>query len=132
MLILVANIGSTSFKFRLFDFSDDAERELASGGVDRIGGEGGVLAFAVAGEDRSREPCDCGDHGQAIEACIGALVGSAVLAGPESLDAVAFKAVLAGDCDPVALVDEELLAAMQRYVPVAQPIADEIIRCEAL
>ena len=35
MKILVANLGSTSFKYRLFDMSD--ERQLARGGVERIG-----------------------------------------------------------------------------------------------
>ena len=36
MKILVANLGSTSFKYRLFDMTD--ERQLARGAVDRIGG----------------------------------------------------------------------------------------------
>ena len=35
MKILVANLGSTSFKYRLFDMAD--ERLLARGGVERIG-----------------------------------------------------------------------------------------------
>ncbi len=35
MKILVANLGSTSFKYRLFDMTD--ERQLARGGVERIG-----------------------------------------------------------------------------------------------
>ena len=35
MKILVANLGSTSFKYRLFDMAD--ERQLARGGVERIG-----------------------------------------------------------------------------------------------
>ena len=35
MKILVANLGSTSFKYRLFDMSD--ERQLARGGIERIG-----------------------------------------------------------------------------------------------
>ena len=35
MKVLVANLGSTSFKYRLFDLSD--ERQLARGGIDRIG-----------------------------------------------------------------------------------------------
>ena len=35
MKILVANLGSTSFKYRLFDMAD--ERVLARGGVERIG-----------------------------------------------------------------------------------------------
>ena len=35
MNILVANLGSTSFKYRLFDMRD--ERQLARGGIERIG-----------------------------------------------------------------------------------------------
>ena len=35
MKILVANLGSTSFKYRLFDM--DSQRQLARGGIERIG-----------------------------------------------------------------------------------------------
>ena len=35
MKILVANLGSTSFKYRLFDM--DGQRQLARGGIERIG-----------------------------------------------------------------------------------------------
>ena len=35
MKVLVANLGSTSFKYRLFDLP--SERQLARGGIDRIG-----------------------------------------------------------------------------------------------
>ena len=35
MKVLVANLGSTSFKYRLFDMN--GERVLARGGVERIG-----------------------------------------------------------------------------------------------
>ena len=34
MKILVANLGSTSFKYRLFDMTD--ERQLARGGVEQL------------------------------------------------------------------------------------------------
>ena len=37
MKVLVANLGSTSFKYRLFDMED--ERQLARGGTERIGAE---------------------------------------------------------------------------------------------
>lgn len=118
MNVLVANIGSTSFKFRLFSFADGAERELASGGVDRIGGEGGVLTYS-AGGDRLRQPCACADHGQAIRAALDAMVGKGALESPRSLDAVAFKAVMAGDSEPVVFVDDKVLAAMEYYAPAA-------------
>ncbi len=35
MKVLVANLGSTSFKYRLYDMTD--ERQLARGGIERIG-----------------------------------------------------------------------------------------------
>ena len=41
MKILVANLGSTSFKYRLFDMTD--ERQMARGGVERIGSAGESL-----------------------------------------------------------------------------------------
>lgn len=119
MKILVANIGSTSFKFRLFAFAGDDQRELASGAADRIGGAGGELAISLGGGERSCRPCDCADHGQAIRAALDALADEGVLDRPPSLDAVAFKAVMAGQCEPVVLVDEEVLARMEYYYPVA-------------
>jgi acetate kinase len=124
MKVLVANIGSTSFKFRLFDLSNGAERELGSGGVDRIGGTGGVMSFAMGSTGvpslRDEMPVlQIRDHGQAIAACLAALVESGVLANAADLDAVAFKAVLAGDAPPVAFVDDKLLAAMEYYAPAA-------------
>lgn len=55
MKILVANLGSTSFKYRLFDLPDEGgsdgvglECELARGGVERIGAaESRVYAAAT-------------------------------------------------------------------------------------
>jgi acetate kinase len=125
MIILVANIGSTSFKFRLFDLSSGggadarAERELASGGVERIGGEGGAMSFAPAGRGKLSRLCRCADHGQAIQACLAAMIEAGVLTDSSALAAVAFKAVMAGECEPVAFVDEKLLAAMEYYYPAA-------------
>ena len=49
MKILVANLGSTSFKYRLFDMAD--ERVLARGGVERIGSP--AVALLRRGRRRS-------------------------------------------------------------------------------
>ena len=45
MKVLVANLGSTSFKFRLYDL--DGERQLARGAIDRIGGESSVVSIEI-------------------------------------------------------------------------------------
>ena len=118
MKILVSNIGSTSFKFRLFELAP-GERELSAGGVDRIGGSGSVCRWTVAGGEARRIERDFADHGEAIAFVLDRLVADAVLAEPGDLDAVAFKAVMGGDCEPVALVDEGLLERMAYFTPVA-------------
>jgi len=118
MKILVSNIGSTSFKFRLFDLSD-GERELAAGGADRIGGEGGELKWSAAGGDERRARRDFADHGEAIAFVLAELVAGGVLGEAGELDAVAFKAVMGGDVEPVVRIDDRLLERMEYFVPVA-------------
>jgi acetate kinase len=117
MKILVSNIGSTSFKFKLFDQARD-EAVIASGGADRIGNPGGVIKLAL-GEVASETSRDFADHGECIRYVMDQLVDSGVLQSPGDLDAVAFKAVMGGECDPVELVDDTLLARMERFIPVA-------------
>jgi len=117
MKILVSNIGSTSFKFRLFDMSA-GEREIASGSADRIGAAGGNVKIAVGGDVQQAEK-DFADHGEAIAFILDRLVAGGALKSARELDAVAFKAVMGGDAPPVAIVDDELLAKMEFFIPVA-------------
>jgi acetate kinase len=102
MRILIANIGSTSFKYRLLEMP--GERLEARGSVERIGKAGG----------------DCADYGAAIERCLGEIVGPGrALAGLSELAAVGFKAVHAGPLGGARVVDEAVLAAMEEYSFVA-------------
>jgi len=116
--VLVCNIGSTSFKFRLFDFAD-GEAELASGGVDRIGSAGGTMTVRAGGREPAPRDCDCADHAQAVEACMAAMVDAGALPDAVALDAVAFKAVMGGEGPPVTRVDEDVLRRMEYFAPVA-------------
>ena len=118
MKILVSNIGSTSFKFRLFDMGDGAEREIASGGADRIGKADGELIMKIGDGDNTSQARDFADHGEAIRFILDALVAGDALESTDKLDAVAFKAVMAGDAPAVALVDEKLLKKMEFFNPV--------------
>jgi acetate kinase len=118
MKILVSNIGSTSFKFRLFELGDE-ERELAAGGADRIGAGGGRFELTVAGGEKTAQAGDFADHGEAIGFVLDRLTAAGALTDRAELDAVAFKAVMGGDCEPVCLVDDELLGEMEYFVPVA-------------
>jgi acetate kinase len=98
MKILVANIGSTSFKYRLF--ASDTMTVVAQGRVERIGQPGSC----------------CPDYDSAIQACLADLVGEGkALARLADLNCVAFKAVYAGPLSGARRVDDELLAAMEDY-----------------
>jgi acetate kinase len=102
MRILVANIGSTSFKYRLLEMPD--VRVLAHDKVERIGQEGG----------------DCPDYDAAIARCRGDIVGEGrPLAALSDLSAVGFKAVHAGPLTGARLVDDEVLAAMEEFAFMA-------------
>jgi acetate kinase len=101
MKILVANIGSTSFKYRLYDMAGGSV--LAEGRTERIGRGG-----------------DCPDYATAIERCLGEVVGPGKPLGALSdLSAVGFKAVLAKGVSGARIVRDDVLAAMQEWAFLA-------------
>jgi acetate kinase len=108
MKVLIPNIGSTSFKFRLLELpekplSNDAEpREtvLAQGRVERVGQPGG----------------ECADCTAAIRKCLAEIAGPGkALASLGEIGAVGFKAVHAGPLNAPQIVDETFLAAMEEF-----------------
>jgi acetate kinase len=107
MIILVANIGSTSFKFRLFDMN--GERELARGGVERIGSDN--AAVKVGGQTWSGP---IKDHGGAIDHCLKLLPDPNI-----KLDAIGFKAVHGGPISGAVRVDDEVIRTMTEFADIA-------------
>src|SRR5437660_3818588 len=118
MKILVANLGSTSFKYRLFDM--DGERVLARGGVERIGAASSPC-FVEAGGAREEATVEAKDHAVAVRLCLQQLADPkrACLKDPSELAAIGFKAVHAQGISGVQRVDERVLAAMEAYNDVA-------------
>src|SRR5438046_1696249 len=92
MKILVANIGSTSLKWRLFDFANGGERLLHKGGFERVS-----------------------DYPQAIEDCLAQITEAGHIASERDLAAVGFKTVLAKGVTGCVRLDERVLTAMQAY-----------------
>jgi acetate kinase len=120
MLVLVANLGSTSFKYRLFDLSDDgalddirSARCLARGAVERIGEPQSKCTVTIADwSDEQTLPVP--DHGVAVEACLNQLTDSehGAIQDPSEVAAIGFKAVHGGRLSGVFVVDDEVLDAM--------------------
>jgi acetate kinase len=92
MKILVANIGSTSLKWRLFDFSNSAERLVHTGGFERVT-----------------------DYSKAVEDCLAELKKANAIREEGELNAVGFKTVIAKDVTGCVRLDERVLKAMADY-----------------
>ncbi len=118
MKVLVANLGSTSFKYRLFDMDD--ERQLARGGVERIGADQSQ-AFVEVGEDRRELLIAAPDHAAAVEACLVQLTDpeQGCLQSPDEVAAIGFKAVHGGRAGGVTNVTPDVLVAMEEMAQVA-------------
>lgn len=96
MKVLVANLGSTSFKYRLFEMSAGEERVLAEGGYERVT-----------------------DYGEVITAALDEMERSGAVASREEIDAVGFKTVLGRDLSGCVEADEEVLKALEGFAEVA-------------
>jgi len=92
MKILVANIGSTSLKWRLFDCSDGGERLLHKGGFEGVS-----------------------DYPKAIDDCLGQLRDAKAITNERDLAAVGFKTIIARDVTGCVRLDERVLGAMAAY-----------------
>jgi acetate kinase len=118
MKVLVVNIGSTSFKYRLYDMP--AETLLARGGVERIG-ENASRSYVLLGDQTHEVIAPVPDHGAALSSCLGQLTdpSSGCLKDTGEIAAIGFKAVHAGDVSGSPVVDDNVLAAMERYAIIA-------------
>lgn len=118
MKILVANLGSTSFKYRLFEMTD--ERQLARGGIERIG-DAESRCFVEIGDHREELTMPVPDHAVAVRQCLEQLTAAETgcLKDPGEVAAIGFKAVHGGRISGVQRVTDELLAAMEEMNHVA-------------
>jgi acetate kinase len=118
MKVLVANLGSTSFKYRLFDMAD--ERQLARGGIERIGSPESRCTVEI-GSQKQELLAQVPDHAAAVRKCLEQLTDpqTGCLRQASEVSAIGFKAVHAGGISGVQRVTPEVLAAMQEMSQVA-------------
>jgi len=96
MLVLIANLGSTSFKYRLYDMAVEGGRVLAKGGYERVE-----------------------DHGVVIEEALEELEKSGAVSSRSDIDAVGFKTVLGRNLSGCVIADEKTLEALEGFAEVA-------------
>jgi acetate kinase len=95
MKVLVANLGSTSLKWRLFDFSN-GEQMLHKGGFERVT-----------------------DYSKAISDCLGQIRDAGHISDERDLAAVGFKTIMARGVNGCVRADESVLKAMEEFNGIA-------------
>ncbi len=119
MYVLVANLGSTSFKYRLFEMP--VEAQLARGGIDRIGQDADSTCQVEIGDRNEQVSQRIPDHAAAVRMCLEQLTHPeyGCLQRVEDVAAIGFKAVFAGRLSGVRVVDDTLLETMEALADVA-------------
>jgi acetate kinase len=118
MNILIANLGSTSFKYRLYQMPDAIE--LARGSIERIGSEESRSMVSI-GDYQDEVARGVPDHAAAVRQCLAQLTDSdnGCLKNASEVAAIGFKAVHGGRLSGVQRIDDEVLAAMSEMNDVA-------------
>lgn len=118
MKVLVANLGSTSFKYRLYDMT--SQTQLARGGIERIGSAESRCVVEIGGH-RQEKTLRVPDHAEAVHQCLTQLTDptTGCLKDASEVSAIGFKAVHGGRITGVQRVTPEVLAAMEEMSAVA-------------
>lgn len=96
MLVLIANLGSTSFKYRLYRMDESGQEVLAKGGYERVS-----------------------DYASVIDDALATLQKDGVIASADEIDAVGFKTVLGKDLSGCVFADDSCVKALEDFAAVA-------------
>ena len=125
--IIILNLGSTSFKYKLFG---EKLVELSAGAVESIGAAQSACSMSTRGETRRGTHC-CPRHEDAFALCLAFLIESGILTSLEELGAAGYKAVHCGTISGAQRVDEVLLEKMERFnsfAPAHNPVYIRMMR----
>ena len=119
MLILCANVGSTSFKYQIIDVETSAS--LVTGGVERVGNSPSPFTHAVPGKPPLSGEIDAPNHNAAIVHAIDLITSpeTGVMADLSDLVGIGFKTILARGIWRSALITDKVVDALEADIPFA-------------
>jgi len=118
MKVLIANVGSTSFKFKLFDMP--GEKIIASGKIERVGQPRSPMQYKANGKGEIALEIACPDQKTSIQTVLKLLTDAktGVLKDVQELGAVGLKTVHARGINDCVVVNDDVLARMEEYTPL--------------
>ena len=117
--IFVMNLGTTSFKFKLYAFENGQPQVLAAGELESVGAESSAYEITYPNGGSHKDTAPIADHGAAFAHCFSILQQDGILKDLDDLTAVGYKAVHGGNLSGTCLVDDALMAEMERVTPFA-------------
>lgn len=119
MLILCANVGSTSFKYQIIDAENS--QPLVKGMVERIGNPPSLFTHTVPGQPVVEGELDAPTHNHAIAHTLHLITDpeQGVLQDLSGLAGVGFKTIFAKGLWRSALITDEVIEALEAYIPLA-------------
>lgn len=117
--IFVMNLGTTSFKFKFYAFEGQDSQVLATGELESIGAPLSHYELSYHDSRTIIDDAPIPDHGAAFAHCFGILQRDGIIRDLDDVTAVGYKAVHGGNLSGTCLVDDALIAEMERVTPFA-------------
>lgn len=117
--IFIMNLGTTSFKFKLYHVENENMDVRASGEIESVGAAQSRWEYSDANGKKESGACPIPNHGAGFTLFLEILQKTGLLTGLQDLNAVGYKAVHGGSLSGTRLVDDELIAEMERVTPLA-------------
>ena len=117
--IFIMNLGTTSFKFKLYHAEGEQMDVRASGEIESVGAALSRWQYESAAGTAKEGACPIPNHGAGFTLFLDILQQDGILVSLQDLNAVGYKAVHGGSLSGTRLVDEELIAEMERVTPLA-------------
>ena len=117
--VLDVNIGSTSFKFQLFEMEN--ESVLAKGLIERVGYQQSPLEYSVKTKDAMSRLVDTSSG---YDSCIKSMTDllldkeEGVIERMSEINAIGFKTAHGGEIRKPSLITNEVIRTMGEYSPV--------------
>lgn len=118
MKIMVSNVGSSSFKYQIIDMN--REITLAKGNIERVGRPPSIYTHYLRETKAFEKEIDVVDQKLAVRYAIDTIIDPEFGAIKElsELSGVGFKTVFAKGITGSALINEDVIRAMEEYIPL--------------
>lgn len=119
MLVLISNVGSSSYKYQIIDIK--TEQMLTKGVVERIGNPPSYFTHSVPGQSDLKGEIDAPNHNAAAAHVVRLILSAehGVLNDLSELAGVGFKTIYAKGITSAALITGDVITAMEDYIPLA-------------